>query len=274
MKRKSAFALIAMIVGGGILFFPQEAHAVFHGVLVQLGELAFEGLDFVQTVLFGVLTRIFIALLFSSAALFSSARLLDWAVEIPINLQNDLVTAGFKFTSGLVNLIILVIFVLIAFSAILKFDAFGAKKAIPKLILVALLVNFSMLIVGFFVDIAQVLFNSIQALFDKGIADSAIETLGKSINSVLSEIVKFFGLWFAAIALPIMLPFTVGILGWQIVTGLNGGDLLQAIFLVAINTILAATFLLYGLLVIARVVVIWLLAIAAPLALAAWAFPV
>ena len=243
MKRKSALALLAMIVGGGILFSPQEAHAVFHGVIVQLAELAFEGLDFVQTVLFGVLTRIFTALLLSSAALFSSARLLDWAVEIPINLQNDLVTAGFKFTSGLVNLVIVVVFVLIAFSAILKFDAFGAKKALPKLILVALLVNFSMLIVGFFVDIAQVLFNTIQNTVQtvpgESIADSAIKILRGGITNVLDEIGEFFGLWLGAYLAPPLLPATVAWLGWQIYNDLNGGDLLQAIFLVAINTILA-----------------------------------
>lgn len=276
-----AASLLLLFVLGGTLLPHQEVQAFVHPSAGDVLQMIANAIDSVSDTLTGVVTGIFVALLASSALLLTSAKLLDWAVGIPLTLNltpgtsgyNSLVDSGFGFALGLVNIFILILFVIVAFSSILRLDAFGVRKSLPRLILVALLANFSMLLVGLFTDIAQVFFNSTGLATTGSITDSALQTMKSGVSETINWFTTFYGAWIAKATIPFaQIPGTIFI-AYKVLDGLNGGALLQALFLVVLNTMLGFVFLLYALLFIVRVVVIWFLAIVAPLALAAYVLP-
>lgn len=67
-------------------------------------------------------------------------------VEMPI------VQIGWTVTRDLANMLFILIMLAVAFSTILQFQTYGFKKIIPKLVIVALTVNFSLLVCGIIID--------------------------------------------------------------------------------------------------------------------------
>lgn len=80
--------------------------------------------------------------LFSIAGTFISAAL-DFNAHIP-----DIAQGGYKIILGVANMGFIVALVVIAFGTMFRSDTFGYKKALPRLIIAALLINF-----GFFIAV-------------------------------------------------------------------------------------------------------------------------
>lgn len=74
-----------------------------------------------------------------------------------ISNQNVIVTIGWGIVRDVANLGFVLVIIIIAFGTILRFESYGAKKLLPKLIAAAILINFSLTIGGFFIDFANVL---------------------------------------------------------------------------------------------------------------------
>jgi hypothetical protein len=74
-------------------------------------------------------------------------------------LDNPIVNVGWTLVRDLVNITFVIILVVIGLATALRFKDYQAKKALPRLIIVALLINFSYLIVGLFVDLANIVMN-------------------------------------------------------------------------------------------------------------------
>ncbi len=78
----------------------------------------------------------------------------------------DFVDDGWKLVRDIANMFFILIMVAIAFATILRIERYGIKELLPKLIIVALLINFSMVLCLVLVDftnlIAQYFINSAQ----------------------------------------------------------------------------------------------------------------
>ncbi|PIV45344.1 MAG: hypothetical protein COS25_00330 [Candidatus Nealsonbacteria bacterium CG02_land_8_20_14_3_00_37_10] len=171
--------------------------------------------------------------------------------------------AAWGFTAGLANMLLIIIFLVIAFAFIFKIETFQAKKALPKLIMVALLLNFSLLFVEMLIDISQVLYNTVlpDASFFNTVTGVLILPGESIVGTVITWIVAMGVAWaipmvnaFAQITFSAL--FTVFILPNLILWAIQG------IFF----WLLALMFFSFVFLFAARVFVLQILMILSPLA--------
>ena len=124
------------------------------------------------------------SLLFTYIFLGASAYLLQGAILTPIDLNNSLVWSGWTFTLGLANTFFILIAIIIALSYILKIETIAQKKILVNLILIALLVNFSLLFVKAMADIGNILSNSL-LLGEQNLVSKALSGMTANILVVV-----------------------------------------------------------------------------------------
>ena len=71
----------------------------------------------------------------------------------------QMVKDGWGIVRDLVNMFFVLILLVIAFATILRFEPYGIKALLPKLIIAALLINFSLVLAGVVIDFSDVLTN-------------------------------------------------------------------------------------------------------------------
>ncbi|MBL7155381.1 MAG: hypothetical protein ISS88_02685, partial [Candidatus Portnoybacteria bacterium] len=71
----------------------------------------------------------------------------------------DIVKAGWQVTRDFSNMFFILFLVIIAFATILRFEKYGIKQLLPKIILIALLINFSLVICSVIIDFSNVAAN-------------------------------------------------------------------------------------------------------------------
>ncbi|MFH1461030.1 MAG: type IV secretion system protein [Patescibacteria group bacterium] len=71
--------------------------------------------------------------------------------------EAPIVTLGWGIVKNLTNMFFVLILLAIAFATILRIESYGMKTLLPKLIIAALLINFSLVIAGPIIDFSQVL---------------------------------------------------------------------------------------------------------------------
>ena len=208
------------------------------------------------------------ALLFLSV----SAGLLDWIMDEPIQIRDSiLVQSGWRFTMGLANLFFVLAIIVIAFAHILKLETFQTKKALPRLIIAILLINFSLLFIGMLIDVSTFLQKTI--LPEE--RSLALDSVNAVVGGIKGAITKIAGVLVTKTALS-MLP------GIGPATQFGIVALLAFVWLpwmaswliqIYIAFALAGVYFLYFVLFAFRIYVIQILAIFAPLAIAFWALP-
>ncbi len=82
--------------------------------------------------------------------------MLDYGTTV---MTFPVVKAGFEVTLSLVNLLLVMTLIILSFQFILDLHASEAKKTLGKIILAALLINFSLLIAGVLLDLSNVFTN-------------------------------------------------------------------------------------------------------------------
>ena len=248
------------------LFLPEPAFAFFGTGLFDFFNHLMDGVGERTGPMFQYVLSGLILYAIAIFSLFISSRILenfitaqgDWIASL-----NDVTQAGWNFVAGLSNMLLIVILIIIAFAFIFKIETFQAKKALPRLIGVALLINFSLLFVKMLVDIFQVLYNTV--LPDESLFTLVIDTLIGPSSAVISTVAGWllaagiawsipFANAFAQIAFSAALTVLIlpNIIMWAI----------QAVF----SYILAGMFFFFILLFGARVFVLTLLMILSPLA--------
>jgi len=263
MSNKIKYFLVIITIGA--LIFPQAVFA-----FISPWDYVSAALSGIEEK-FGPIADKIILILFMYAIgltlLSTSAGLLDWVIGNPqwLTLQgSEMVRAGFYFTSGLANLFLILILIVIAFAHIFKLETFQTKKALPKLILVALLINFSLVFIGILIDVANILYNTI--LPEEGLLGQVIESLVGGGVGVVTTIVGML----IAFAISALVPF-IHSLPIQVATlTLTGALLLPNIvtwvFQIVLFYLMTGIFFTYVFLFAARVFVIQILAILSPLA--------
>ncbi|HMB25955.1 MAG TPA: hypothetical protein VKP03_00905, partial [Patescibacteria group bacterium] len=171
-----------------------------------------------------------------------------FAVVVLIAAHNEFVTSpavtkGWVLMRDTCNLLFVIILLVIAFGQILGIEKYSIKKTLPKVVIAAILVNFSKLICGLMIDFGQV----IMMTFVNGFAATAGANLTNGLG--LTKLMKMAEDPSA--------------------DGIEQSDIFLSLFLgvfLLLITLLVVIFIL-GLLVL-RIVTLWLLVVFSPIAFA------
>ncbi len=184
------------------------------------------------------------------------AMLLEIAFGLEKFTDAGVVQMGWKITRDLTNLLFVLILLIIAMATILRIETYGMKQVLWKLIVVALLINFSLVLSGVIIDFAQVLTHYFydQAAGSVGIASQISKFI--KIQSVY-EINKETGF------------------GDRLGAGAGGVLMVVASIFLGIALIVCAGFALGigAFFLIVRLIALWLLLIISPLAWLLWILP-
>lgn len=228
-------SLVFVIVGVFLLVHGPAALAQGSGTDTAPVKIAF-----VPNFLLNILSRIL--LLISRLFLSVSMFILSFIIEIGgYNgyLSSQAVSIGWVTVRDITNMGFVIILLIIAFGTILGLEQYEWKKLLVKFVLAAVLVNFSRIICGIIIDIAQV----VMTTFVNGIAATAG---GNLINAFdLTGIQKFSAEG----------------------TNLNPDAVfIASVAAITFSAMVMATMAVYLFMMIARMVVLWVLIVLSPLA--------
>ena len=163
-------------------------------------------------------------------------------------MSNLAIATGWPAVRDLANMVIVLGFVVIGIATTLRFKDYEAKKLLPKLIIAALLINFSLVICGIFIDGSNIMaksFNKSGGFFER----SWTQTINDQTSKIWAE---WKGKSYKEAA--------TGILGAA--TGLTFYNIMAIVI-----------FFLYAFLYLFRHMALWILVILSPLAFVCYVFP-
>jgi len=201
---------------------------------------------FGNAVLNGLITAVFISPVVVSIILSTiSKTIFGLAMTFALSQSytgSDAVKLGWPIVRDLANMIIVLGFVVVGIATSLRIESYGAKKLLPKLIIVALLINFSLLFCGIFIDASNILMKYF--FMGKGGLENWAPGV-KQLANLYSDFADKGPMVFAPALMSIMF----------------------------FNLILSLVCLLYAVLLLSRTVAIWMLVILSPLAFVCAVFP-
>lgn len=151
-KTKNRFITTAFAVAISLFFVtqPTVVHAEpFTGLFNDASTLGGIAIGFINSLLFAILW--FIVLFLTQAV-----GLLIAVGQFPFSVDSSLVNTGWIVLRDISNMFFVIILLLIAFGTILRISQFQLQSLLPKVVLMAILVNFSKVIVGFFIEVSQI----------------------------------------------------------------------------------------------------------------------
>lgn len=272
MKFKILYiAIIALILFS--LVFPRPVLAILGTGLFDYFESALGGIEELAGPFTGKIIKFFFYYVIGLVLLHTSAAFLEMAMD-PSWLQiqgNPVVEYGWRFTANIASMFLILFLIFIAFTIILKINTPQAKKSLVRLVLVAVLMNFSLLFVGIMVDISNIFYNTL-FIGNSDLPSRVIESLGASGWDILTSMIG----WIGALAISFLIPFVGPFVQYALAIGMIGiylPNLIVWMFQVVCFFMVAGIFFFYTILFAARVFIIQLLAMVSPLALLAYIFP-
>jgi len=157
---------------------------------------------------------------------------------------NEFVMEGWGMVRDFSNLFFILIVVAIGIATALRIKQYEVKKTLPRLIIVAVLINFSPVICGVIIDVSNILMNYFMTAGSAGfnnalsLAGSAGAFLGDSLKSAMGN---WSELW-------------------------RGILFVKLIFLIAFNFFAAFVLAMMGMLFMVRNLILWVLVIFSPIA--------
>ena len=223
---------------GSCSVFNLSISACVAGFIIHLAEIIFGVIIQLGGFLIRALSKILIALI----------QYNDYTTAKPVQL-------GWTLIRDLSNLFFAVAILAMAIGMILHLDNYNVKKALPKLLVMAVLINFSLLITGVILDAANV----ISSTFTQAFVNTVQGDLGKTLQ--IDQ--------FTAAAQEASTNAT------------NAGDSISAVVGVLLNLVLATIFIFLTVMVVGvmtiamlvRMVAIWILLVLAPFPYILYAFP-
>jgi len=236
-------------------------------------------------------------------------RLLSWVVDMAADFFEAMLEEGFKghqniakigwdVTRDFANMLFILFMVIIAFATILRFEKYGVKELLPKIIMIALLINFSMVICYVIID-----FTNIVADFFISDAKNGVAGQKLTISAILADSFKLPDLFIPMVCetwlsqrdecynMPSNTPQTsIDNCVQEAETGLNQcyattgesqkteeddfWDVMVAVIgSTAILTIAAFVLAAGGVLLVVRLITVWFLVMIAPLAFICYVLP-
>jgi hypothetical protein len=195
-----------------------------------------------------------ITLLFTNALAGLASSLFLWVLSIQEGISftritgpdyNPAVAAAWPMVRDLANMFVVLGFVVIGIATILRIREYEAKKILIKLIVVALLINFSLLICGIFIDGSNIVIKS----FGDQSGSFMAKTWGRAIFGNIENIWNNFDTK--------QMGKSVGL-----AVGTTFGEMVRFI-----------VYMLYFFLFLFRYFALWILVILSPLAFVSYVFP-
>lgn len=157
-KNKKYIGLILIAaIAFNFLFLPQTAVAISANPLDWVGQvfgwISGKSLLFISSTISMILGALF------GLVLGLEAKIIDYIIS-PANFPlttAPIVTLGWSITRDLANMFFILILLIIAFATVLKIQSYAIKQLWWKVVLAALLVNFSLVFAGFIIDFTQIL---------------------------------------------------------------------------------------------------------------------
>ncbi|MFA6146469.1 MAG: hypothetical protein WC697_04060 [Patescibacteria group bacterium] len=175
-------------------------------------------------------------------------RLLVWVAQYNDFINSPAVSKGWIIIRDICNMSFILALLIIAFCTVLKIENYSYKKLLGKLVMAAVLVNFSKFICGFLIDISQIIMLTFVNAFKTAAEGNFAEMLG------LSKILSFRDSITGA-----------DINGFEVFGALILGLIMVgvALFVIGIITII----------LVMRIVTLWFLILLSPLIFVAPLFP-
>ncbi|MBI3305446.1 hypothetical protein HYZ80_03950 [Candidatus Parcubacteria bacterium] len=165
--------------------------------------------------------------------------------------QYPIVQIGWRITRDLANMAFVLILLWLAITTILRLEQYGKKELIIRLVVIALIINFSLVIGGVLIDVS----NRVMLLFLDPLTKGGKD--GAAVILTGSNLIKSFG----------DNPISFFRTSQQLAT------IVQAVFELFFTVVMTGALLVIGALMVVRVVYFWYLLILAPIAWLSWAFP-
>ncbi|MEK7202766.1 MAG: DMT family transporter [Patescibacteria group bacterium] len=233
-KISGLFLIIILVIV--VLLFPNSVYAAYAA-------------DWVNKLLFGLTWVVFGAVYFLGLLLLLILNLLSQVAKYNGFITADTVVKGWEIVRDLCNMFFILILLIIAFATILRQENYSAKKLLPKLLIMAVLINFSKTICGLIIDFAQVIMLTFVNGFSGGGINNLTTLLG--IDKLLSQAKS-----------PQVAEASVTIGSFA---GVLGSFFAAAIAFIVIVVMLCV--------LVMRIIVLWVYVILSPLAYLLAAFP-
>jgi len=228
-KKKFFFAAL-LFLGAGLFFFVAPAQAQ-------------TGADWAGRILGGMIGWIISAL---GIIMVLVIKALVAVAQYNSFIDSQAVVNGWRIVRDVCNMFFIVVLLIIAFATILNQEKYSYKTWLPKLILMAILINFSKTICGLFIDVTQVVMLTFVNAFKGMAAGNLISNLGITDIVTLANNNADVGFW-------------------AIVGAYFLGLIYMLVALVTIVTMLA--------MLVMRMVMIWVYVVLSPAAYVMAAFP-
>lgn len=228
-KNKIFLTTIFVLLIVSFLFFPNVSHAsVGTAVAKVLGWIIW---PFIMVI--GKLATMFLNILIGIA-------------QYNDFINSSAVTYGWIVVRDLCNMFFVLILLIIAFASILRIESYNLKTWLPKLIIMAVLINFSKLICGVFIDFTQVIMLTFVNAFKDMVGGNLANMLG--LTNILTASAE-----------------AEDVTGWTII-----GAMILALIFVIIATVVILTMLV---MLVMRIIMIWIYVVLSPLAYLLASFP-
>jgi len=277
IKKYKIFLIAILISFFAVFAFPEQTSAFIGTGVFDYFDAAGGGVEETASPIIGNMIKIFILYGVGWVGMTVTSFGVDYLLTNPelLSLSGDsLVEAGWNFSSGLANLFIIILFVIVALAFILKWEKFSPKKALFRLIIVALLVNFSFLFCQIFVDASNILMESfVNVGFEDGKIAQTLVSQATAVcgNQIAALIAYFVGLTVAALTVALGPATQAGAVFVLAVTFLP--NVLSYFVQLGISYLLFSIFFLYFVILVLRVVIVKILTIVAPLAFLCFVLP-
>ncbi len=258
IKNKKIFSLILVLALGFLIFGPMAIAAekdaepsvvgsiiggIAGGALLKISS----GISYLMGAFFGIL-------------IYLEALIIDYLLS-PTNFaftQARVVQLGWNISRDLANMFFILILLIIAFATVLRVESYAAQQLLWKVVVAALLINFSLVIAGFVIDFTQILTTFFIKQAVGGDFASITEKLASGMqitnfyNPAPSSTIAAGITQFGASSLAAFLGIVLTLVGLVVTAFVFGAT---AIFLVV------------------RILFLWFLLIVAPIAWILWILP-
>ncbi|MFH1326415.1 MAG: O-antigen polymerase [Candidatus Falkowbacteria bacterium] len=142
----------------------------------------------------------------------------------------DAVKVGWVIARDLYNMFFVLILLVIAFATILRIESYSAQKLLPKLIIFAILINFSRTIFGLIIDFSQVIMMTFVNSFagapgelvsffqmDKYFSLKDVEAAAYQSNSALAVLAGMIGGFIALLITTVVVVILLGVLLMRVI---------------------------------------------------------
>ncbi len=182
-------------------------------------------------------------------------RVLVYIAEFNNFINAQAVVLGWKIVRDICNMFFVVIMLVIAFATVLRIENYSYKKLLPKLIIMAILINFSKMICGLIIDVAQVVMLTFVNSFKDVAGGNLTNMMGlNDIGNMKSDTGTGSGA-----------STSTDVSGWSIL-----GAYVLALIYVIIALIVVVTMVI---MLAIRVVMMWIYVVLSPMAYLLGAFP-